>query len=241
LCPNKQIKITVSSSTGYLPPAGSTDTYKLVLYYIDALNRQKILQSGYYNLSVFLNTMTLLYTPQGSYTVALYDKNNISVGASSFSNCVSTGTLTVNIPAPSVATPTMTIDITAVCPLTGTALNQVSSKAPPGTIVQFKQTGTSTWSNLGSVNNNGQLITSTLDITKSYDFQVFVANAGPNFLNGITKGWTGITLVAGAITTGQNGTGANQGTIKTSSVTFAPDNKSGNINIVYTVNGGWCK
>jgi hypothetical protein len=148
----------------------------------------------------------------------------------------------VNIAAPTVNTPTMTIRITAQCQQ-GTL--KFSSSAAPGQIVQYRVSGTTAWLNLGSVNNDGTLITSTLDRTQTYDFQAVVKQSLPGAANGITKGWFGVKLNAtgnsistvgsGNSTTG-NGPGQSLGSLTSATVSFSPDNKSGTMEVFYQVN-----
>jgi|GEM_PF-3941331 len=243
LCANLNTVITVTgTNNGYMPPAGSTDVYTFRAFYLDLNGNKKLTNFGSILLSVDNKTITLDRTPIGAYTLEIYDVNSNTVGSVNLTNCAQTGIIPVNFTAPTVDNPMMTIDITAVCPTAGTAIAApLSTKAPSGTIIQYKESGVGAFTDLGTVNNLGQVITNKLFKSKSYDFQVFIAQAGTNFPNGITKGWTGVTLTATGVTTGQNGTGANQGTITSQSVAFAPDNKSGTIGITYTVNSGWCK
>ncbi len=243
LCANTNTVITVTgANNGYMPPSGSTDVYSFRAGYLDANNNLKITNIGTIQLATDKNVITLDRTPTGPYVLFIQDANGNTVGNVTLGNCTSTGSIAVNFTPPSVANPTMTIDITAVCPSSNTTIGApLGTRAPSGAIIQYKETGTATWTDLGIVNNNGQVVTNKLFKGKTYDFQVFIAQAGPNFPNGLTKGWTSVAITNDGFSTGQNGTGANQGRITDQKVSFAPDNKSGTVFITYTVNALWCK
>lgn len=113
--------------------------------------------------------------PRAATKLDVYDASNGKLLATknfAIGELCANPTVTLNLPAPP---PTITLKYQAMCP------NKTTKVLPPvGTVLYFKESGTTTWRLFYQVNflnrNNTSLTTNLLTVGKTYDFKVFVGN-----------------------------------------------------------------
>jgi hypothetical protein len=161
-CPQNAVLLNI---TGPNLPATSTDVYK-VQFYSESMG--KLIKEVATTISQANNNITLNDLTTGNIKVTVLGPLGNMVGQSTINLCTGGGgTISINFPQPTTTAPLLTVDITGKCQ-SGTL--KFSSKAPQGIIVYYKETASATYLPLGSVTDQGKLVTSLLDKTKTYDF-----------------------------------------------------------------------
>jgi hypothetical protein len=164
LCSQSSVNVSI---TGPYIPATNTDRYTFS-FLSQTLN--KVVNTITTVVDQDHKNIKLTGLPTGSIVVTVTGPAGTIVGTTTLNLCTGAGgTITVNIPQPNVDQPNLTLTITGVCSTGSTP--KYGSNAPQGTVVQFRNTGTTPWLVLGSVDNTGSLTTNLLNKNNTYDFQ----------------------------------------------------------------------